>query len=219
VFMFVSIGQLLFVLHQTRGGDMEGVRSATVFMEFIVNELPAGFRGLAMTGVLAAAVSTLNSSYNSMASVVVSDFYTPLVPGRSDRHYVAAGRLATVVLALILLVTALVCYQWQSASGVPLLAFALQMMVYAYAGLIGVFAVAVMTRRGSAASIIAAMFTGFAVTLALDPTIADMIGLTGPVANLAFPWSLTLGSICAFLAGLTGNRRLNRARPGPVGTG
>lgn len=207
VFVFVMIGQLLWLFYQQNPQPVGDLASETVFMTFILTELPAGFRGLATTGVLAAAVSTLNSSYNSMSSVIVGDFYRPLVPGRSERHYLGIARIVMVLVAIALFAMAVLCIEWQRSSDMPLLAFALQIMIFAYSGLLGAFGVAILTKRGSTASVITAMFIGFGVTALLEPAIGQPLGIPAGLVGLAFPWKICIGAIIAFLVAAMGNNR------------
>ena len=59
--------------------------------------LPVGFIGLMVGGLLAANFSTILTHLNWGASYVVHDFYQQFIrPGASERHYVLAGRVATV---------------------------------------------------------------------------------------------------------------------------
>jgi SSS family solute:Na+ symporter len=64
--------------------------------------LPVGWLGLMVGGLIAANSSTILTHLNWGASYIVHDFYRRFVrPGQSERHYVAAGRLATVGLFLV----------------------------------------------------------------------------------------------------------------------
>jgi SSS family solute:Na+ symporter len=61
--------------------------------------LPPGAIGLMLVGVLAANMSTLDASAVSHAALFIRNLYRPLVPGRSDRHYLMVGR-AVIALTL-----------------------------------------------------------------------------------------------------------------------
>jgi SSS family solute:Na+ symporter len=64
--------------------------------------LPHGWLGIMLAGMLAAYVSTIITHLNWGSSYLVNDFYQRfLVPGKSERHYVNAGRLASVLLMVI----------------------------------------------------------------------------------------------------------------------
>ncbi len=59
--------------------------------------LPAGFIGLMVGGLIAANSSTILTHLNWGASYLVHDFYRRFIRSDADeRHYVLAGRLATV---------------------------------------------------------------------------------------------------------------------------
>jgi solute:Na+ symporter, SSS family len=61
--------------------------------------LPAGWIGLMVGGLIAANSSTILSHLNWGASYLVHDFYRRfLVPCETEKHYVFAGRVATVIL-------------------------------------------------------------------------------------------------------------------------
>jgi Na+/proline symporter len=61
--------------------------------------LPAGFVGLMVGGLIAANSSTILTLLNWGASYVVHDFYQQFIrPGASEKHYVLAGRVATIAL-------------------------------------------------------------------------------------------------------------------------
>ena len=64
--------------------------------------LPHGMLGLMVASLAAAYMSTISTHLNWGSSYIVDDFYRRFLrPGRADRHYVAVGRLATVVLVIL----------------------------------------------------------------------------------------------------------------------
>jgi Na+/proline symporter len=68
------------------------------YPQAMVDLLPIGFLGLMLAAFLAAFMSTLTSYINLSAAYLVNDLYRPFVaPGREDRHYVLAGRVASLV--------------------------------------------------------------------------------------------------------------------------
>ncbi|WP_411819652.1 sodium:solute symporter [Hyphococcus formosus] len=211
-FIFVSIGQLLHIFYERpeitgRPVTSLELESTTVFMQYILSELPAGVRGLAVTGVVAAAVSTLNSGLNSMSAVAVSDFYRPLRNDKSERHYVRAGQVAMLSFALLLFLMSCLCFYWQQSTDAPLLEFALSVMTFAYAGLLGIYATVVFTKRGSTLSIVAALIVGFIAMGLGDNNIGGAIGVPESYTKLAFTWKLCVATFVAFLVASMGNRR------------
>jgi len=64
--------------------------------------LPAGFIGLMVGGLVAANSSTILTHLNWGASYLVHDFYRRfLKPQETEKHYVAAGRVATIILFVL----------------------------------------------------------------------------------------------------------------------
>ena len=215
-FVFISIGQLLHILYERpevtgRAATALELESTTVFMQYILTELPSGVRGLAVTGVIAAAVSTLNSGLNSMAAVAVSDFYRPFANTKSERHYVFAGQVMMAVFALTLLLMSCLCYYWQQSTDLPLLEFALAVMTFAYAGLLGVYATVVFTKRGSSWSIVASLLTGFITMCLGEASIGGALGVPESYTSLAFSWKLCLATLVSFLVAVLGNARAEDA--------
>lgn len=66
--------------------------------------LPAGLMGVMIASMFAATMSSLNSDYNVMASVLSKDVYQRLVNKRAtDRQLLLVARLSTVVIGIIVL--------------------------------------------------------------------------------------------------------------------
>jgi Na+/proline symporter len=94
---------------------------------------------------------------------------------------------------------AVLSFYWQRASDKPLLEFALQVMVFAYAGLLGVYFTALFSHRGSTNSVIAALIAGFVTVACCQPYIGAVLHLPEWLGKLAFPWQLCIGTAVATL--------------------
>ncbi len=222
--VFILIGSLLHVVYQRpdlmgRAPLAEGgAAGATVLMRFILTQTPPGLRGLATAGVLATAVGTNMSALNAMSSVLVQDLYRPWSERRRPRpqtHYVAAGRVGVALTGAATLAVACLSFFWQRYTDAPLLDFVLSTMTFAYAGLLGVYFTTVFTRRGSAASVYAALATGFVAIVLLQPYVADVLGLPTALRRLAFPWQLCIGTGAALLVCLSGSGASSAAQAAP----
>jgi len=194
VLLFLSIGVLLFLFYQESSvvQNFEGER-ITIFMYYILNEMPEGLRGLVTVGAIAAALSSTNSVLGAMASVAVEDIYKPWKLKRSsvdELHFVKASRNAVLFFALILSAMAMISYFWQRYSDLSLISFALGVMAFAYTGLLGVYFSAIFTSRGSSKTVPFALVGGFVTVLALQPY---MFGIT-----IGFSWQMVLGTIVSF---------------------
>jgi Na+/proline symporter len=227
VFLFLAIGSLLYVFYDRpdlMGGGGGGAGAAgefqgekiTIFMHYILTQIPPGVRGFIAVGVLAAAA--VNSGLISMSSVLIQDFYRPWVARRREMpeaHFVRAGRVGMVLLALALLAMSVLCFYWQRYTEAPLLNFALSVMTFAYSGLLGVYFTILFTKRGSTASVICALATGFIAIALQQNYVVDMLGLPASWKSLAFPYQLCLGTAVAFATCLMGNRRRGAIDPLP----
>jgi len=215
VLIFMAVGSLLYVFYQrpdlmAQGGTagvvtrFEG-QDITVFMTFILSQMPPGLRGFVTVGVIAAAA--VNSGLISMSSVLVQDFYRPWREARApqpETHYVRAGQAGMLLLGVALFGMSVLCFYWQRYTATPLLAFVLGVMTFAYSGLIGVYVTAVFTKRGSSASVVAALATGFVAILLQQHYVVDALGLPLAWKSLAFPWQLCIGSGLALAVCLCG---------------
>jgi len=219
--LFLVIGLLLFIFYQRPDLMGEGAATAmasfsgakvTVFMSYVLNQMPAGVRGLVTIGIIAAALSTLNSGLSSMSSVLVQDLYRPyqLKNGNhlDDSHYVKAGKISMVIVAVALAAMAVLCFYWQQYTDTPLLAFALSVMLFSYSGLLGVYFTALFTNRGSENSVTAALITGFIITLLFQPYIQAMYLPPELVFDLAFTWKLCIATFISTLVCFTGTRNV-----------
>jgi solute:Na+ symporter, SSS family len=78
--LFFFIGTALFAYYTTNPSALPEVyqdpaRSDSVFPWFIVSVLPSGMTGLLIASIFAAAMSTISSSLNSTATIVLNDYY------------------------------------------------------------------------------------------------------------------------------------------------
>jgi len=216
VWLFISVGQALYIFYDrpdlmiggTINSEFKGEK-ITIFMHYILNQLPSGLKGLVTVGVIAAAVSTINSGLNSMSSVLVQDFYRPWTERRSTKseiHYVRAGQIGMGLVGFILFAMSVICFYWQRYSGLPLIDFALSVMVFAYSGLLGVYFTVIFTNRGSTPSVILALIAGFITTLLQQAYIVELLGLPVSWTNIAFTWQLCIGTAVSFFICILGNK-------------
>jgi solute:Na+ symporter, SSS family len=83
-----------------------------VFINFVMTYLPHGLIGLLLAVVFSAAMSSMASELNSLASTTAVDIYKrSLSPGRSEWHYVSATKVFTAAWAVIAIVFAKVAHQ------------------------------------------------------------------------------------------------------------
>ena len=99
VFIFLIPGMIAYALHQK--GIITLASNDAAFSTLVKELLPIGFKGIVIGGILAALMSSLASLFNSSAMLFTIDFYKKYKPEASEKHYVAVGRIATVVVVLL----------------------------------------------------------------------------------------------------------------------
>ncbi len=100
VFIFMVPGMIAFALAEKGMLELPG-GSNTAFPVMVRELLPAGVKGIVLGGAIAALMSSLASLFNSSATLFTVDFYERLRPGRTQRHYLGVGRIATAVVVLL----------------------------------------------------------------------------------------------------------------------
>jgi SSS family solute:Na+ symporter len=72
------------------------------YVKVMVDLLPPFWRGFLLAAFFAAYMSTLSTQLNWGASYLVNDVYRRFwMPGRGERHYANAGRVATIVMMIV----------------------------------------------------------------------------------------------------------------------
>lgn len=106
--LFFFVGTCLYVFYQAfpdpQVAQLQQTQVDSVFPHFILTQIPAGLGGVVIAGVMAAAMSSLDSSINSIATVTVVDILKPYVmPGRSDHDYLWAARIVAMIAAAVMI--------------------------------------------------------------------------------------------------------------------
>jgi solute:Na+ symporter, SSS family len=102
-FIFFFIGTALFAFYQAQPELLpEGISGDKVFPYFIVNQLPAGVTGLLIASIFAAGMSTVSTSINSSATVILSDHFKKYIqPNPSEKTSLRVLRLASLGMGLL----------------------------------------------------------------------------------------------------------------------
>ena len=87
--------------------------------------VPPGMAGIVVSGVFAAAMSTMDSSLNAVSSVVVEDIVKRLInPNLKDQRYLQIARVCSLVTAVLMVLMAMLLGALQKVRGPPLGALA-----------------------------------------------------------------------------------------------
>ncbi len=185
--LFLLVGALIWAA----GADDGTLANDEIFPRFIVDHLPAGVAGLVIAGILAAAMSTVSSSLNSLASATTHDFYAPLSGRRDPKHLLTFGRWATLAWAIVLMGGALTF----PSRDTPVVVLALSIASIAYGGLLGTFIMSGMMSRAEGRDAIAAIVVTTVVMLVV------VLIKPGPFESLAWPWYVPMGTAITLIVG------------------
>jgi solute:Na+ symporter, SSS family len=166
--LFLLIGIMLYSFHASHpqmnlpllNGKIDNDK---IFPTFVVTYLPHGIRGIMVASMLAAAMSTLSSSLNALASTTVVDFYQPfLKKSVGAAQQLSVSRWITVFWGAVLTTLAIL------SSGVhSVLEAGLTIASITYGSMLGVFLLGVLTKRANEKGSILGMVAGFISMLAV----------------------------------------------------
>ena len=108
--LFFLIGSALYSYYTAHPGllpDNISAKPDYVFPFFIVNGLPVGLRGLLIASIFAAGMSTVSTSVTSAATIILTDYYKPLVKRSSERRDVMVLRLSSCIVGIIGIIVAI----------------------------------------------------------------------------------------------------------------
>ena len=215
--LFLAVGLLLWVHYNGATiGDLGLSRADEVFPKFIIEGLPAGISGIILAGIIAAAMSTLSSSLNALASSTMMDLYekwsTKSMP---EQQRLKQARIFTVVWGVIFIFFASL-FEDQSN---PVVELGLAIASFTYGGLLGLFVLGLVNKRvGEVESVIAFGATLICMVLiifgvwysseagewvfSLNPSDQDIS--TRGLQAIAWPWYTTIGTILTWIFGSIG---------------
>ena len=211
--LFLSVGLLLWSRY---GGasvaELGLTRGDEIFPKFIIEGLPPGVSGLLLAGIIAAAMSTLSSSLNSLASSSMLDLYER-IRGRviEGSRALTVSRLLTLVWGVVFIFFANLFQDQEN----PVVELGLAIASFTYGGLLGVFLLGLVARRTNQTD---AIFS-FLLTISFmvwvifsvwyGPEVGWIIDLSPSEAAItefdlrpiAWPWYTVIGSAFTLVIG------------------
>jgi len=199
--LFLLVGQAIWAA----GYAPDGMVPDTIFPRFIITQLPHGLSGLLIAGILAAAMGSHSSAINALASSATHDFYASWT-GRTDPHHLLrVGRLLSAIWGLGLMGAALGFWVWASLE-TPIVVLALSIASVTYGALLGTYILAGRWARARGRDVVLA--TAVTMVVMLLVVFARFLAEHGfapwlvPVARLAWPWYVPLGTALTLLIGI-----------------
>ncbi len=199
--LFLFIGTALFAYYQSAATLPVELQDATksdrVFPYFIVNALPAGLSGLLVASIFAAGMSTISTSFNSSATVFLTDYYNKYFKRTaSDREGVRVLYISSAVISIIGIGIAIAMINVKSA----LDAWWKLASIFS-GGMLGLFLLAIISRTKNVVGAIAGMIVGIVVILWLS---LSQVFLGPEALGNQFHTYLTIvfGTVAIFFTGL-----------------
>jgi SSS family transporter len=209
--LFLLVGSAIWAA----GLAPDGMLPDAIFPSFIVNQMPAGVRGVLIAGILAAAMSTISSSINALASSVTYDFLAARGAGDPVRQ-LRIGRAFTILWGLALTGGALLLAAVVTRMDTPVVVLALSIASVTYGALLGTYILAGRWPRAQGQDVVLAVAVTMVVMLVV--VFARSLAQSGtapwlaPVGRLAWPWYVPLGTAITLAVGMLSSV-LQRRKP------
>ncbi|WP_441001046.1 sodium:solute symporter [Fodinibius sp. SL11] len=202
--LFLFIGLLLYAFYDAQSAQALGLATTDeIFAKFIVEELPVGLSGLIIASLFAAAMSSLSSSLNSLASSTTLDLYKPYFGKKNTQaEDLKISRIITIIWAVILTGSAFffAYLQLQEGERPAVVELGLGIASYTYGGLLGAFLLGRLFPKPDKNDAMIAFFVGLVSLLFM---------VEGPIHNvlpgeplvIAWPLYTVVGSLIVLLVG------------------
>lgn len=203
--LFLFIGLLLYAFYDAQSAVQLGLATNDeIFAKFIVEQLPVGLSGLIVAALFAAAMSSLSSSLNSLASATTMDLYKPYWgKDNSQEKDLKISRMITIAWGLILTGSAFffAFLQLKATGERPaVVELGLGIASYTYGGLLGAFTLGVLFNKPQRQDAIIGFFVGlFSLLFMVRGPIQDL--LPGDGLAIAWPLYTVVGSSIVVLVG------------------
>jgi len=185
--IFFVLGTGLWAFYRSHPERLDPtIQNDQVFPAFLGAELPTGLVGLIVAGIFAAAQSTVSTSMNSTATVLVTDFFRPRGARADEAGYLRLAKSLTLAVGVL-----------GTAAGLVFISPAIRSLMEEYFKVIGMFMGAlgglfllgVTTRRAHGRGALIGLFGGVAVmVLAWQTSRTD--GYLFAALGIAVCWGL-----------------------------
>jgi Na+/proline symporter len=147
--IFFFLGTAMYAFYKTQPHLLDpALKTDQLFPLFMAKQLPIGIAGLVIAGLFAASMSTIDSSLNSIATALITDFHARFKPESSDRARLRMARLVTVIGGLAAI--ALACVPARFLSGdTRVFNLYVGVMGVIMGSITGLFVLGIFTRRAN----------------------------------------------------------------------
>lgn len=207
--LFLGVGILLYGFYNAQPPQALGLATSdAIFAKFIVEELPTGLSGLIVAALFAAAMSSLSSSLNSLASSSTMDLYKPYFgKNNTQEEDLKISRIFTFAWAIVLTFSAFffAYLQLQAGQRPAVVELGLGIASYTYGGLLGAFMLGRISTQPDKTDAIIGFFAGLIALLFMVKGPVQQI-LPGDGLAIAWPLYTLVGSVIVVVTGFLSSR-------------
>ncbi len=189
----LGLGLVFFAFYEQQRALPEGIAADAILPHFVVHELPSGAAGLLVAAIFAAAMSSLDSALNSLATASTTDFYRRFRrTDATDQQTLAMARRLTLAWGVVAIGAGL----YVASQGQGLLGLMVRYVGYFAGPILGLFLLGFLSPRTNANGATVGVVAAFSVVL-LTVFGPDWFGWPSPGAI----WMATLGTVICTVVG------------------
>ena len=197
---FLFIGTALFSFYHSSAAVlpselMDLSKADRVFPYFIITQLPPGLAGLLIAGIFAAGMSTISTSYNSSATVFLTDYFQRYFKkSASDREAMIVLYTASVIISVLGVTIAVLMINVKSALDVWW-----KLASIFSGGMLGLFLLGVFSKSKNTVGAIFGVIAGILIILWM--TASPMIFEESTANNFHSYLTIVFGTLAIFFTG------------------
>ena len=189
--LFFMLGILFYAYY----GGREFENGNTIILDFAAAYGMPGLMGIITAAIVAASMSSLDSSFNSLATISTVDFYQKYwKKDGSPQHYLAASRAFTVFWALIIIIPAIL-YSTSEGSVLQTLS---KIGSYFVGAKLSMYGLGFFSKQTTQKGLLVGVVAGFVI-----------IWVVAMRTDIAWPWYCVIGGAANILVSLLASRALD----------
>lgn len=186
--LLFAVGTVLFIYYRHNPAQLNpSMKADGIYPFFSAQHLPIGIAGLMVAALLAATLSTISGSICSVANLGVDDFYRRFAKSATEKSSLMMGRILTLVVGLAGTGAALYLANADMPSIWDLALFFVNLVTN---GLVGMFALGLLTKRANQTGMIIGVIVGMSTVFLVQKT-----------TNINYWLFWPIGSITTFVVG------------------
>jgi SSS family solute:Na+ symporter len=190
-FLFFFLGILFYAYY----GGQEFENGNTIILKFAADYGMPGLMGIITAAIVAASMSSLDSSFNSLATISTVDFYEKYFKkGESPEHYLTVSRAFTVFWAIVIIIPAII---YSSFEGSVLQTLS-KIGSYFVGAKLSMYGLGFFSKQATEKGLLVGVAVGFV-----------MVWYLATQTDIAWPWYCLFGGAVNIVASLIASRLID----------